>query len=621
VTGCAMPLIHARDDAAAALPRFSTSIFRPKELTLMKPRRPLSVLAGVVAVATALAGCGGNKTGGGNGAVTGGSAAAYNAAVGKVFNPSSTKGGTLRFANSGDWDSLDPADTYYAYSWNFIRLYGRSLVMFQPGPGAQGTKLVPDLAETLGVPSDGAKTWTYKLRQGVKFEDGTPVTSKDVKYAVERSLDKDTFPDGPTYLNDFLDLQGYTSPYKDTSPDKLGLKAVDTPDDRTIVFHLKQPFGGFDYFTMQPSTMPVPQAKDTGAKYKEHVVSTGPYKFETNNLGKNFTLVRNTNWDPATDPNRKALPDRIEVAVNVNADDIDSRLISGDLDVDIAGSGVQAAAQGRILGDPNLKKNADSAALARLWYSSINPKVAPLDNIHCRKAIEYAADHQGYQNAYGGPPGGDIATSLLPPLIPGAKKIDIYGFDANPNGDVAKAKAELQQCGQPNGFSTSMSYRAERPKEKATAEALQQSLGKVGIMLTLKPFPQSDYFKLYAGKPSYRDSNGLGVMINGWGADWPDGFGFLQQIVDSRVIRESGGSSNLSVMIPGVDKMLDQALQETDAGKREAYWAQIDQRVMEDASVLPGIWARGLLYRGKALKNVFITDGFQMYDYTALGVK
>ena len=93
--------------------------------------------------------------------------------------------------------------------------------------------------------------------------------------------------------------------------------------------------------------MPVPEAKDTGAKYKEHVISSGPYMFETNELGKSFTLVRNPNWDPATDPNRKALPDRYEVTLNVNADDIDNRLISGDLDVDIAGTGVQPAVAGR----------------------------------------------------------------------------------------------------------------------------------------------------------------------------------------------------------------------------------------------------------------------------------
>src|SRR4051812_20603583 len=336
----------------------------------MNRQRTTVAVAGAAVIAIALTACGGSSSGGGSSASSSGStggagsAPAFNAGVDKVFNPSDTKGGTLRFANSGDWDSLDPGDTYYGYSWNFVRNYGRTLTVFKAAPGAAGAELVPDLAESLGKPSADAKTWTYTLRQGVKYEDGTPVTSKDVKYAVERSLDKDTFPNGPTYFNDFLDLQGYTSPYKDKDPNKLGLKAIETPDDQTIVFKLVKPFSGFDYFAQIPSTIPVPAAKDTGTKYKEHVVSSGPYMFEKNDLGKSFTLVRNPNWDPATDPNRKALPDRIEVQLNVNADDIDNRLQAGDLDVGVEGTGVQPAAQGKILADQALKANTDSATVA-----------------------------------------------------------------------------------------------------------------------------------------------------------------------------------------------------------------------------------------------------------------
>jgi peptide/nickel transport system substrate-binding protein len=577
-------------------------------------RRAVGAVAFGTALALAITGCGGAKS-------TQTQSAGYNGGVGKVFNPSSTKGGTLRFANAGDWDSLDPGDTYYSYAWDFARFYGRSLVTFASAPGSAGTKLVPDLAESLGTSSSDAKTWTYRIRKGIKFEDGTTVTSKDVKYAVERSLDKTTFPDGPTYFNDFLDRQGYTSPYQDTDPNRLGLKAIDTPDDQTIVFHLRQPFSGFDYFAMMPATVPVPAAKDTGTKYKEHVVSTGPYKFETNQLGKRFTLVRNDQWDPATDPYRKALPDRIEVSLNVNADDIDNRLLSGDLDVDITGLGVQAATQGRVLGDPNLKKNADSALVARLWYAAINPDVAPLNNIDCRKAVEYATDHEGYQRAYGGVAGGDIATNLMPPLIPGAQQVDLYNFTAKKNGDLDVARQALQRCGKPNGFETTVSYRAERPKEKATAESLQQALARVHITLNVKPYPQGDYLKLYAGKPDYAKQNNLGIMVFGWGADWPDGFGFLEQIVDSRVIRATGGNSNLGVRIPEVNSLIDKALVTPDITEREAIWAQIDKRVMQDADILPGIWARGLLYRPPNLKNVYVNDAYQMYDYLAMGVK
>src|ERR1044072_4431711 len=135
--------------------------------------------------------------------------------------------------------------------------------MFKSAAGGEGATLVPDLATDLGTASPDNKTWTYHLRKGVQYEDGREIKAQDIKYGIERAIDKDTFPNGPTYFNDFLDLQGYTSPYKDSDPNKLGLKAIETPDDYTIVFHLKKPFAAFDYFAAIPSTAPVPVDKDT----------------------------------------------------------------------------------------------------------------------------------------------------------------------------------------------------------------------------------------------------------------------------------------------------------------------------------------------------------------------
>ncbi|HET7476638.1 MAG TPA: ABC transporter substrate-binding protein [Dermatophilaceae bacterium] len=585
-------------------------------------RRMLMAAATGAALTLALAACSGSgiKNGSGSGGTSSSSgSSSFNAANGKVLRESSTKGGTLRFANAGDWDSLDPGDTYYGYSWNFLRNYARTLLVFKAAPGEGGNELVPDLATSLGKPSDDAKTWTYTLRDGLKFEDGSPITSKDVAYGVARSLDKETLPNGYTYFNDFLaDIPDGFSVFKGGKV--ADLKAIETPDDKTIVFHLNKPFSGFDYFAQLPATAPVPQAKDTGAKYKEKIVSSGPYKFATNEIGKKFTLVRNENYDPATDPDsgRKPLADTLEVTLNVNAEDIDKRLMAGDLDVDIAGTGVQPATQGLVQTEPN-KSKTDLAEVARLWFTVINSDVAPFDKLDCRKAVLYAADKTGYQRAYGGNVGGDIATSLMPKVIPGAIDIDLYEAKTKPQGDVDKAKAALSACGQPNGFETNVSYRTERPKEKAVAEALQQSLSKVGIKLTLKPYATADYTKLYAGKPDYAKANKLGLIIYGWGADWNDGFGFLQQIIDSRVIRAAGGNTNLGIRLPAVDKLIDQALATTDKAAREKLWGDADRTVMENAAVLPGVWAKGLLYRPDNLTNVFVNQAYGMYDYAAIG--
>ncbi len=580
----------------------------------MNTRRLRMAIAASAVLALGLSACGGGSKDEG----TSTTKAEFNAANGKVFNPSDKKGGIIKIADESAPDSTDPGDTYYGNMWDFVRTYTRALTMFKDEPGTASNELVGDLAEGLGTASDGAKTWTYKLRKGVKFEDGTEVHAQDVKYGITRSIDKEILPDGPTYFDDMLNWPaGYKGAFKSKGVDPKS--AIETPDDYTIVFHLKKAFAGFDYVLMTPQGAPVPEKADKGAKYKEHVVSSGPYMFSDYKDGKSFTLKRNPNWDPATDPNRKALADGYEVTLNVDAEDIDNRLIAGTVDIAFAGTGVTTATQSRVLSDPALKARADNPTLSRTWYTSINPTVKPFDNIECRKAIMWGMDQTAYQTAYGGEfSGGQLATSMMPPIIPGYQQFDLYPTPDR-KGDLNKAKESLAKCGQPNGFSTTMIYRIERPKEKATAEAFQQVLGKIGIKLTLKGFPKKDYFSTYAGNPKFVREHGIGLATNGWGADWNDGFGFLSQITDSRVIRETGGSSNTSVRIPDVDKWLDEAQNELDTKKREAYWPQIDKRVMEEAVVYPGVWAKSLLLRGSNLTNVFVNDQVGMYDYLALG--
>jgi len=584
-------------------------------------RKSALAAAATAALALVLSACGG----GGGGTTqqpaqsASGAAAAANTAVTQVVNPSTKKGGTLKAAHSADWDSLDPADTYYGYSFNFGRYYWRTLTMYKPGPGPEGNTVVPDLAEALGEPSDEGKTWTYKIKAGLKFEDGSPITAKDVAYAVARSFDKETFAHGPSYLNELLDWpKDYKGVYK--SPDADYSSAVEATDDSTVVFHLKKPFASFDYIVQMPMTAPVPKDKDTGAKFREHVISSGPYKFETNEIGKRFALVRNENWDAATDPNRPALPDRIEVQLNVNADDLDNQLIAGDIHLDIPGTGLQPAALGKVLPDPAMKARTDNPTIPRLWYVSVIPDNPPLDNVECRKAVIWAADRVANQTAYGGEiAGGEIATNVMPPPIVGQEKFDLYQTEGN-KGDVAKAKEALTACGQPNGFSTTMTFRADRPREKALAEAMEQALAKVGIKLTLKGFPGSSYFSEYAGNPGYVKKNNIGLAAHGWGSDWPDGYGFLQAIIDSRTIRDAG-NYNLSVKSDKVDGLIDQASAELDETARNKLWVDADKAVMEDASILPVVWAKALLLRGKGVTNIAYNEGQSMYDYVLLGVE
>ena len=107
-------------------------------------------------------------------------------------------------------------------------------------------------------------------------------------------------------------------------------------------------------------------------------------------------------------------------------------------------------------------------------------------------------------------------------------------------------------------------------------------------------------------------------MVHSWGADWPDGFGFLSQIVDSRAIGHRRQLQPVGSRSRG-RCAVDKAVGTLDTTAREQIWVDVDKKVMDDAFVLPGIWVKGLFYRPPNLTNVFITDGFQMCDYLAMG--
>ncbi len=387
------------------------------------------------------------------------------------------------------------------------------------------------------------------------------------------------------------------------------------------MFHLVAPFADFPYVLAFPNTAPVPPAKDTGSNYQLHPLSTGPYMFQSYQLNKQLTLVPNPNWNQATDPVAKQLPSKIIVNFNVNQADIDNRLLAGDIQVDAAGSGVSAAAQARILSSPTLKANADNPLLPRLWFAYLDTKVAPMNNLHCREAVEYAVNKVTTQTAYGGPyAGGAIASTVDPPVIVGYKSFDLYEALSKPTGDTAAAKQQLTLCGQPNGFSTNLSYRSDRPKETAAATAIQASLALVGIKVTLKGFPTGSYYTNFAGAPAYVHSHDIGIAMGGWASDWPDGFGFLDSLSAGNTIVATGNANIEELNDPVINNLFTQSLKLTGAATT-AIWAQIDEQIMKDAGILPLVYAKALIYRPPSLADAFTNPQLGSYDYAELGVK
>lgn len=548
----------------------------------------------------------------------------YNAALTGVVNASDKKGGTLNYVASGDFDSLDPARTYYAYSWNYQRIYQRTLLMFKPVVGKEGSQVTGDLAKGPGTFTDGGKTVSYELRDGITFQDGSAITSEDIKYALERSFAEDVINGGPgsTYLKPIL-VGGdqYKGPYKD----KNGLASIDASDPKKITFHLTKAFTDFDYLMALPLSTPVPKAADQGknggANYQFHVISSGPYQVGTYQPGKLLTLVRNPNWKQSSDPNRKALPDKIVLTEGLQPDDMDARLLAGTADLEVEGTGVQPTAVSKILRNPETKKNSDNPSTGFTRYISIQEKVPPFDNIECRKAVQYAADKVALQGARGGPiAGGDIAGQMLPPTLPAYKKFVQYDSGPDNTGNLEKAREALKACGKPNGFKTKIAT-TNKGKGPKVGIALQAALKRVGIDAQVIQVDSATYYSGFIGVPDNVHKQGLGLAVAGWGPDFPTEYGFFESIVDGRAIKTSGGNSNYAEFNnKQVNDLIDQALATTDVSKRNDYWGQVDHLVMEGADLLPFVADKALDYRNPRLTNVYLDSAFGMYDYVNIGV-
>jgi peptide/nickel transport system substrate-binding protein len=476
----------------------------------------VATVAGTAAVVL-VAACSSSKSNGGGGASGGASSSASgssNAGPGmnKVIQPGyTTKGGTVNILSDANFEHLDPVNNYVTNSVELGRLIYRTLTFIKDTPG-QTPQIEPDMAQSLGTPSADKKTWTYKLRTGLKYEDGTPITSKDIKYAVERSFATDIYKDGATYMTDLLlNPNGYAGPYASPTKD---LEGVQTPDDSTIVFKYASPQPESDWILSLFYTSPVPKAKDDKQNYDFHPVSSGPYKISSYTPDKSLTLVRNTNWDPATDPNRPALPDSFVETFGIDLPTISQRLIADQGPdknaVTLENSGAIQNADLPKIKDPSVSARFANGATPCVDYEVLN--VQKIKDVNVRKAIAMAVNRQAIQTIYGGPIFGSVIDTIVSPSIQGTvPNFAGPNLGLKPTGDPAAAKALL------NGQSPTIHYGVSNTsvKQKTVATEIQNDLKAAGINVVIDQIPQSSYYK------TLRSSSPPDMARAGWCWDWP----------------------------------------------------------------------------------------------------
>jgi peptide/nickel transport system substrate-binding protein len=310
----------------------------------------------------------------------------------------------------------------------------------------------------------------------------------------------------------------------------------------------------------------------------------------------------------------------VELTIGMDVDDLDTRLIDGEFDINLEGRGLQHAAQHRVMADGALRSHTDNPRTSFLHFVSIQPHIPPFGDVHARRAVHHAADKILLQEARGGPvTGGDLTTALFPPRLPAHQDLDLYPTGPDLRGDLDAARAELRAAGLPDGFEAVIG--TQRGKFRLVADALVESVARVGIRLTVKELDVATYFSLGAGHPETIRRHRLGLVVTDWGADFPTEYGFLAPLVDGRQIKPGGGNWNISELDdPYVNDLIDQSLTTTDPGERARQWRAVERRVMEHAVMLPLVHDKTLHYRNPWVTNVYVHPAFGLYDVQAMGL-
>ncbi|MGK5678325.1 ABC transporter substrate-binding protein [Actinoplanes sp. URMC 104] len=530
-------------------------------------------------------------------------AISYDAADNKAPAPAvegATKGGNLGVFLPDGFEHLDPARNYVNVQQLAAQLLYRSLAGYRED-GKGNLKVVGDLAENPGTDvNKDCKVWEYKLRPGLKYEDGSEITANDVAYGIARSYSTD-LSEGPHYIQEWLaDSASYNAtykgPYNGGAAVPPGLTVVDA---QTLRFEFKTPHCDMPYAATLPTTAPVPKAKDTKTEYDRKVFSSGPYKIKSYQIGNSMVLERNTNWDPNTDPLRTAYPDTFTFNFTLQADQIAERLVADAGPDQTAVSWVNVpAAQLAKTTTPAVKERVIQGPTQYVWYFYINND--RIKDLNVRKALNYAIDKDAVLKALGGSAAGTPATTLMSPTVAGYEKYDV--FNAPVTGDPAKVKELLGSTPPPPLV---LAY-ANTPRRAAQAEAARKSLEASGFKVTTKAIDSTNYYTEVG-----RKGNPYDIYLGGWGSDWPSAYTVIPPVFDGRKIVPTGNQNLAYFNDDSVNKEIDRINGLTNADEAAKAWAALDKRIMtEFAPVVPAYYDNNYVLIGSKVGNAYTSDAF-----------
>ncbi|MFE5891413.1 ABC transporter substrate-binding protein [Streptomyces sp. Marseille-Q5077] len=537
--------------------------------------------------------------------------------------PGAKPGGTISVLARDSYAHLDPGQVYVQDEMAVSQLLHRGLTGYK-ATSNDGSKheVVGDLATDSGTTTDGGKTWKFTLKDGIKFEDGSGITSADVRHTFERQF-ASFINQGPPYIQQWLaDTPG--ADYRKLLPDgpfkgkHLPDSVLETPDDKTVVFKFKNPHPDLPYALAMTGYAIVSEKGDTKEKYDKDPVVTGPYKIQEFKSGKSMVLVKNENWDPDTDPLRHQYVDRFNITFNQQYEDSTKALLAdsgGDQTGVSFSNQVDAGNLTKILNDPKMKSRTVSGFQPYVGQVNINLAHSEMKDIKVRQAIAYALPVTPFVRAYGGTDAMEVAGGIISPTVTGYDPgFDPWGKKKKPAGDPAKAKALLEEAGK-TGLKLTFGY-INTPEGQQYSTAMAAGLEKAGFDVQRQEIPAETYYD----QVSKLDNN-YDIFHTAWGADWPSASTVIPPLYDGRAIAE--GAQNYSqVNDSKVNSEIDRINKITDPVKAATEWNKLNEYLVKDVvNVVPTAYYKQTQIAGSKVGGLVYDDIIAGVDPRRLYVK
>jgi peptide/nickel transport system substrate-binding protein len=533
-------------------------------------------------------------------------------------------GGTLFFLeHTPKLDHLDPNRIYTGRDLEFMNSFvTRTLVAYNPVPGAAGTLLIPDLATNTGVPSNVAKTWKFTLRPGTTFEDGHKITCADVKYGTSRSFATDIITDGPAYSIQWLDIpvdaKGnsiYTGPYKNTPEGVAAYNKAVTCDktNRTITFHLNTSVADFNYFATYGAISPIQKSKDIGDRYDLRPQSTGPYKI-LSNTKEALTLVRNAKWNKASDKVRTPYPDRVELRFGIDEAVRDQIMANDSIPTAVNFANPLPVNRSKFFDTttgaplPSFARRAINVSDPYARYYAFNVKKLPC--LEVRKAVYMAYNSKAILDYLGGTTfAGSYGSGVISPLLatdfaptgaagPGSS-------DFIPTGNVDKAKALLDiaktKCPAEYAKATSTGIVIDVPQSVTLQDTIPinvAAFARAGIKVSYNII-KSGYYSQVMNPTKQNDLSNAG-----WGADWANASTVIPQLY----IQNGGFDLSQNQDDPNYAAFAAKvavAMKTTNRQQQAKLWKELDATAMSNFWVMPTRFGKAQFVWGSGVGGGF----------------